>query len=352
MTRVDIVCPVYREAATIIRFHQALTEATRALAETISFRYIYVIDPAGDGSEELLCDLAERDARILVLVMSRRFGHQAALIAGLDACDGDAVIMLDSDLQHPPALIPELVRRWRAGAEIVQAIRQDANQTTLRRRIAGGLFYRLVHRFSNIKIRSGAADYRLLSRRVVEIFRDRLHEQNPFLRGLVTWVGFETAYVPFAPDKRAGGTSNYSLSNLLIFAVNGLCSFSKFPLRVCIWIGLVIALVSIVGGLANIALYFVFSSRYAPGWASLFAFTTFTVGINLFFLGVIGEYIGLIFDEVKGRPRYLLKGEFGETARPHSTGAGPRSELAEGSANSLQACPATRAPLSSSCSPT
>src|SRR5262249_388163 len=214
------------------------------------------------------------------------------------------------------SLIPKLVERWRAGADIVQAIRRDGKETTLNRRMTSNLFYRLVHRFFEIKIRSGAADSRLLSHKGVEIFRNQLREQNPFLRGLVTWVGFETAYVPFVPEKRLGGTSNYSLSKLIIFAVNGLCSFSKFPLRICVWMGLVIALLSIVGGLVNIVLYFLFSSRYAPGWASLFAFTTFTVGINLFFLGVIGEYVGLIFDEVKGRPRYLVKNEFGETARP------------------------------------
>jgi glycosyltransferase involved in cell wall biosynthesis len=327
MTRVDVVCPVYREEATILRFHQALAEATKTLGETISFRCIYVVDPGGDRSEELLCDLAKRDPSVAVLVMSRRFGHQAALIAGLDACDGDAVIMLDSDLQHPPSLIPELIERWRAGADIVQAIREDGKETTLHRRMTSDLFYRLVHRFSDIKIRSGAADYRLLSRKVVAIFRDQLREQNPFMRGLVTWVGFEIAYVPFAPQKRLGGTSNYSLSDLVIFAVNGLCSFSKFPLRICVWMGLVIATLSIVGGMANIVLYFLFSSRYAPGWASLFAFTTFTVGINLFFLGVIGEYVGLIFDEVKGRPRYLVRSEFGATARPAAHRNGERSEV-------------------------
>jgi dolichol-phosphate mannosyltransferase len=327
MTHVDVVCPVYREEVTICRFHQALVEATKALSETISFRYLYVVDPGGDRSEELLCDLAKRDPRVAVLVMSRRFGHQAALIAGLDASDGDAVIMMDSDLQHPPSLIPELVERWRAGADIVQAIRRDGKETTLHRRMTSDLFYRLVHHISEIRIRSGAADYRLLSRKVVEIFRNQLHEQNPFVRGLVTWAGFETAYVPFVPEKRFGGTSNYSFSNLIIFAVNGLCSFSKFPLRICVWIGLVLALLSIVGGLVNIVLYFLFSSRYAPGWASLFAFTTFAVGINLFFLGVIGEYVGLIFDEVKGRPRYLVKSEFGETARPVIHRNGERSDV-------------------------
>ncbi len=326
MTRVDVVCPVYREEATILRFHQALAEATKALGDAVSLRYIYVVDPGGDRSEELLCDLARRDPRVTVLVMSRRFGHQAALIAGLDASDGNAVIMMDSDLQHPPSLIPDLVERWRAGADIVQAIRRDGKETTPYRRLTSDLFYRLLHRFSDIKIKSGATDYRLLSRKVVEIFRDQLHEQNPFLRGLVTWVGFETAYVAFVPQKRLSGTSNYSLSSLIIFAVNGLCSFSKFPLRICIWMGLVIALLSVVGGMTNIVLYFLFSSKYAPGWASLFAITTFMIGINLFFLGVIGEYVGLIFDEVKRRPRYLVKEGFGDTGRLVVHRNGERSE--------------------------
>ena len=320
-THIDIICPVYREEATILAFHQALEGATEPMREEISFRYVYVVDPSSDRSEEILRDLAERNARVSVIVMSRRFGHQAALVAGLDACGGDAVVMLDSDLQHPPSLIQDLVQHWRNGADIVQAVRQHGAETKIERRLSSEVFYRLFDQLAGMPIRSGAADYRLLSRKVVDVFRDQLREQNPFLRGLVTWVGYDVAYVPFTPGKRAGGQSKYSIATLMTFAANGLFSFSKLPLRFCGLLGLGFAVLSIIGGLANVVIYFLVSDTYAPGWPSLFAFVTFAFGIVLFFLGVIGEYIGLIFDEVKGRPRYLVRTTYGATAAHGSDGS-------------------------------
>ncbi len=314
MTSIDIICPVFREEDTILRFHEALVAATDPLRATMGVNFIYVIDPSGDRSEDILREIAERTPHMSVVVMSRRFGHQAALIAGLDVSRSDAVIMLDSDLQHPPDLIPSLVHHWQDGADIVQALRQDNAKIGMGKRVTSHVFYRLFERFTKIKINSGAADYRLLSRRVVDVFCDQLRERNPFLRGLVTWVGYKIVYVPFAPAQRLGGRSNYSVSALMVFAVNGLCSFSKLPLRLCTWLGLTFAALSILGGFANLGVYFLFSEGYAPGWASLFALMTFGVGINLFFLGVLGEYVGLIFDEVKQRPRYLIGATYGATA--------------------------------------
>ena len=311
---IDIISPVYREEATILAFHQALEAATEPMREEISFRYVYVVDPSSDRSEEILRDLAERNARVTVIVMSRRFGHQAALVAGLDACGGDAVVMLDSDLQHPPSLIQDLVRNWRNGADIVQAVRQHGAEVNGEKRLSSEIFYRLFDQVASVPIRSGAADYRLLSRKVVDVFRHQLREQNPFVRGLATWVGYEVAYVPFTPGARTGGRSKYSVGRRMTFAATGLCSFSKLPLRLCTWLGLSFAVLSIIGGLANVGLYLLGGYTYAPGWASLFAFVTFAFGVVLFFLGVIGEYIGLIFDEVKARPRYLVRTTYGSTA--------------------------------------
>jgi dolichol-phosphate mannosyltransferase len=306
MKTVDIICPVYREEASIQTFHAALLEAIEPLRPEVAFRYIYVVDPSSDRSEVLLRDLAEHDSRMTVIVMSRRFGHQAALIAGLDASTADAVVMLDSDMQHPPSLIPTLIEHWKAGADIVQTLRQDAENISFGKRVTSALFYRLFESFTKIDINSGAADFRLLSRRVADIFRNRLREHNPFFRGLVTWIGFKIVYVPFTPARRAAGRSNYSLSALTVFALNGLCSFSKLPLRVCIGLGLTFAALSLLGAAIYICLYFFVDYRYAPGWASLFALLSLASSINLFFLGVLGEYIGLIFDEVKDRPRYLI----------------------------------------------
>jgi glycosyltransferase involved in cell wall biosynthesis len=324
MMTIDIVCPVFREEASIGLFHRALLEGTAPLSEEFTLRYIYVVDPSPDRSEALLREIAHQDNRVTVIVMSRRFGHQAALIAGIDASTGDAVVMLDSDMQHPPSLIPTLVQHWKSGADIVQTLRQDGSNISAGKRWSSALFYRLFTRFSKIQINSGAADFRLLSRKVADVFRTELREHNPFFRGLVTWIGYKIVYVPFPPASRAAGQSNYPLYRLFIFALNGLCSFSKLPLRVCIALGFFFALLSLIGGLVLVLLYFMHGNTYVPGWASLFALLAFASSINLFFLGVLGEYVGLIFDEVKNRPRYLIGGTYGPQSTENPTVETPR----------------------------
>lgn len=313
MRNIDIVSPVYREQDLIEKFHAALDAATKKLLDRYNLRFIYVVDPSPDETEAQLAALARRDGRVKVLVMSRRFGHQAALIAGIDESDADAVVMLDSDLQHPPELIPELVAHWENGAEIVQAVRQDGKETHALKRRTSDWFYRLLGRMSTVGLKSGAADYRLLSRRVADVFKNEIREHNPFLRGLVSWVGYHIVYVPFEPLKRASGRSKYSVSALFMFALNGICSFSKLPLRAAIVFGIVVSALSLLGGFLNTLLY-VFSDRSVPGWASLFALVSFIGGIQILSIGIIGEYISLIFDEVKNRPRYLVSRTHGQAA--------------------------------------
>jgi polyisoprenyl-phosphate glycosyltransferase len=335
MLNIDIVCPVFREEASIEAFHSALLEATTPLAGEYAFRYIYVVDPSPpDRSVDILRAIAERVDNVTVLVMSRRFGHQAALIAGIDESRGDAVVMLDSDLQHPPSLIPTLIQHWRDGADIVQTLRQDGDNISFGKRVTSRLFYKLFESVTKIDLNTGSADFRLLSRKVASVFRDQFREHNPFFRGLITWVGYKVMYVPFTPEKRHAGRSNYSLGGLIVFAVNGLCSFSKLPLRMCIWLGLIMGVTSLTIGAFYIFEYFFLETVIVPGWASLFALVSFIGGINLFFLGVLGEYVGLIFDEVKNRPRYLVGNAYGQAgeergppARPHDAwAAAPRPE--------------------------
>lgn len=322
---IDVVCPVFREEASILAFHEALVAATGTCGPGLQWRFLYVVDPSSDRTEHVLRELAGKDARIGVIVMSRRFGHQAALVAGLDASSADAVVMLDSDLQHPPSLIPTLIGHWRDGADVVQTLREDADHAGLGKRMTSTMFYRLFERFSSIKINSGAADFRLMSRRVCDVFRTQMREHNPFLRGLITWVGYRIVYVSFTPARRAAGSSNYSLARLTVFALNGLCSFSKLPLRACIVLGIGFGILSLVMGVFFVVLYFLDNTR-VPGWASLFALLSFATSLNLFFLGVLGEYIGLIFDEVKDRPRYLVDRTYGASGASsdrssHSLGA-------------------------------
>lgn len=304
MKQVNIVCPVFREQDGIAAFHQRLSNVLCAL-DQYAFRILYVLDPFPDQTEHELVKLAQADNRVGVLVMSRRFGHQAALLAGMDASKGDAVVMLDSDLQHPPELIPALLARWELGADIVQGQRIDGDETRYLKRQTSRLFYAAFTGAANFKIETGAADYRLLSRRVVDVLSRGLQERNAFLRGLISWVGFQVDYVPFKPDNRYAGQSSYGVSKLVGFAINGICSFSKLPLRICAISGVFLALLSFIIGLLQIGTY-ALGNSYVPGWASLIVLIVFFGGVQLFFIGVIGEYVGLIFDEVKARPRYII----------------------------------------------
>ena len=305
MKTIDIICPVFQEEETIHLFHTQLSSVADELSSRYSCCIFYVVDPSRDRTEAILRDICSSDSRVELLVMSRRFGHQLALIAGMDHSRGDAVVMLDSDLQHPPQLITQLVEIWRDGADVVQCVRQDGPGQNLLRRLMSRWFYRIFLQLGDIELPVGAADYRLLSRRVVDVLRAQVREHNPFLRGLVSWAGFKIVYVPFTPAKRERGKSKYSVAALINFALNGMCSFSKVPLRLCIAAGCILAIMSMLSAVIQLAIYF-FGHFDVPGWASLFAAVSFIGGIQLFFLGVVGEYVGLIFDEVKNRPRYIL----------------------------------------------
>jgi dolichol-phosphate mannosyltransferase len=303
--RIDIVCPVYQEEKGIRQFHRALCAVIDKAKDACEFRIRYVLDPSPDRTEDVLRSIALEDDRVEVLVMSRRFGHQAALVAGLDVSDADAAVMLDSDLQHPPELILTFLQCWERGAEIVQAIRSDGNDAGWLARHGSRAFYRLFDRLGATDLQPGAADFRLISRRVVDVLRSEIREQNPFLRGLIGWMGYRIEYVPFVPEKRLAGSSNYRPATLFALGFNGILSFSKRPLRWCVGIGAVLAALAFLGGFIQLGVYLM-GTIEVPGWASLFAAVVFLGGVQLFFLGVLGEYLGLVFDEVKSRPRYLV----------------------------------------------
>lgn len=316
---VSIVCPVYREADAIERFHVALDAALTPLRVRYRIEILYIVDPSDDDTESQLARIADSDPDVGVMVMSRRFGHQAALVAGIEESRGAAVVMLDSDLQHPPELIPELVRRWEEGAEIVQALREEDLALSWLKRATSRWFYQVLMRLGSIELPAGAADFRLISARVADLVRVDLQERNPFLRGLFLWVGFNVCYVSYKPAQRLAGRSKYSVGKLLAFALNGILSFSKVPLRVCIGTGVALAIMSVVFTIVQIAMYAV-GNNDVPGWASLLGAVGIIGGIQLLFLGVIGEYISVIFDEVKRRPRYLVARRIGAgCGEKHST---------------------------------
>ena len=301
----SIVCPVFQEAETIGEFHATLASALDPLRDRYAMQILYVVDPSTDETESRIAAIVATCSDASAIVMSRRFGHQAALVAGIEESAGDAVVMLDCDLQHPPALIAELVRRWEDGAEIVQTLRRDDPSLSWIKRTTSRAFYRLVLRIGSVDIPTGAADFRLISARVARTLRDELPERNPFLRGLFSWVGFNVCYVEYDPAPRRAGRSKYRIATLLTFALNGIFSFSKVPLRLCIVAGILLALVSFIFTLLQVAMY-LSGNEVVPGWASLFGAVGIIGGIQLLFLGVIGEYVTIIFDEVKHRPRYLI----------------------------------------------
>ena len=306
MKTIGVVVPVYREEEGIELFHARLWETLEPLRDRYRFQVIYVVDKSPDATEAKLQGIAAACRGVVVVVLSRRFGHQAALIAGIDRCHADAVIMLDGDLQHPPEHISPMLERFEAGADIVQMIRDDTAAGGAIKRLCSLWFYRLFGSLGPISIPPGSADFRLLSNRVAEIFRSQIREQNPFLRGLVFWVGFNIVYLPFVCHERQRGTTKFNVGRLLSFAVNGLCSFSKVPLRICTMFGIALAAFSLVLAAAQVIAY-LFSARSVPGWASLMIGLSFATGVQLFFVGILGEYVGLIFDEVKRRPLYLVE---------------------------------------------
>lgn len=312
MKHVQILCPVFREEDGILEFHRKLLASVRNLESRYTLTFMYVVDPGGDQTEEILANLARQDQRVGVLVMSRRFGHQAALIAGIDACKADALVMLDSDGQHPPELIDVLVDRWERGAQIVQTLRKDGAETGLLKRATSAWFYRVLSRIGSIELKGGAADYRLLDRCVVKVLREEIRERNAFLRGLVAWVGFNIHFVEFQPLRREYGASKYRAGILFNFALQGVSSFSKTPLRVCTIVGLAMSAISMLVAAILVVSYLI-GQVTVPGWATLVTFMALLGGMQLCFIGILGEYLGQIFDEVKQRPRYIVAARHGQT---------------------------------------
>jgi dolichol-phosphate mannosyltransferase len=302
---IDIILPVYNEEAGIARFHRELQAVLATLACDYQFRLIYVLDRSTDRSFEVLQGLAAADETVTILHLARRFGHQMSLIAGLDHSSGDAAIMMDTDLQHPPAIVPQLLARFEDGYDIVQSVRVYGDEEPRLKQWTSSLFYRLQNALSPVEIRDGMADFRLVSRKVVRVFQTSIREQNQFLRGLFQWVGFRRAEVPFVSAPRAAGTTKYHLARLLAFSINGIVSFSKVPLRLATLLGLTIASLGSLYAIWLLAAYFQ-RGQFPPGYTSLIIVTLVMGGLQLIFLGVLGEYLGSIFDEVKRRPLYVV----------------------------------------------
>lgn len=299
----SIVCPAYNEDEVLPHFHQALSDALRILDADYRIEIIYADDGSNDRTPEIVRSIAADDPRVRFVILSRNFGHQAALTAGMDRARGDAVVTLDSDLQHPPRLIPRLVELWRRGFDVVQTIRDEDRRLGWLKCRASTAFYRLLRRCSSIEVRAAASDYRLLSRRAVDDLL-RMRESHRYLRGMVQWLGYPTAEVRFEPGERLAGRSKYTLRKMIRLALDGLCSFSRVPLRLPITVGL---LVTALSGVATAAVALL---RHLDPLVAIVLLGLHGMGMSvLLSLASLGEYVGRIHDESKRRPLYISRAD-------------------------------------------
>lgn len=302
---IAIVIPVFNEAEVLEQMHARL----RAVIDSLPYRFLiyYVDDGSTDETPSILRALAAQDSRIRILTLSRNFGHQAALTAGLDHAEGDIVISLDADGQHPPELIPEMIQLILQGYDIVQTQRLDEDQPASFKKWSAAAFYRLINLLSGTNILAGAADFRALSRQAVDALKS-MPEYHRFLRGMVAWIGYRTIILPYHPQERLAGRSKYSLRKMIKLALDAIFSFSLIPLYIGLSLGLLLLCLAVLE-MAYVLSFWITgrTSHLAPGWSSLMFVILIVGGMLMVLLGFIGLYIGYIFQEVKRRPIYLLR---------------------------------------------
>lgn len=304
----SIVVPCFNEEAVIVQTLGVLGRALQAIPD-IRAEIVCVDDGSADATMKFLRHAAETDSRVHVVALSRNFGHQLALTAGLDAARGDAVVVIDADLQDPPEVIEGMVARWKDGVDVVFGVRTLRSGETAFKRGTAHLFYRLMRAVSSSDIPMDAGDFRLMDRAVVDALRT-LPERDRFVRGLVSWVGFRQEGIPYERHARAGGETKYPFRRMIRFALDGIFSFSAVPLRLATYLGLFVSFASVVGiGYALWVRFFV--SSVVPGWAGQWIGTMFLGGVQLLSLGIIGEYVGRIYGEVKSRPLYVVRERIG-----------------------------------------
>jgi polyisoprenyl-phosphate glycosyltransferase len=300
--KISIVVPVCNEQGNIPVLVNALQEVLASV--TYPYKIIFVDDGSSDDTLAILKQRANIDSSIFYISLSRNFGHQNALKAGLDIADGDAVIMMDGDMQHPPELIPVMLEMWENGNDIVYTIRKDHKDLPMMKRKTSTMFYNLINNLSDIELEQGTADFRLMDKKVVAIFKD-FKETDLFLRGLVKWMGFQQAGIEYEPAQRTQGKSKYTLKKMIRFALQGITSFSTKPLYIATYLGFSFSLVSLLY-IPYIG-YSYYFGHVISGWTSMIATIAFFGGLQLMILGIIGMYLGKLFLQSKQRPHYIVK---------------------------------------------
>lgn len=305
----SIVIPVYNEAGNIDELLRRITSVVKNLPEPpLDYEIICIDDGSHDGTRERLLSAARLDSHLRVLALSRNFGHQIAATAGLDAARGDAVVLMDGDLQDPPELIAEFLERYRAGYDVVYATRRRRSGESRFKVLTAKVFYRVVRRLTNVSIPVDTGDFRLMSRRVVDALT-QTRERHRFIRGLVSWVGFNQTGVEYDRDPRFSGDTKYPVSKMFSFAIDGITAFSEIPLRFASYLGFVASTFAFLYAVVILVLKFLHYNE--PGYTSTILTVLFLGGVQLIGIGILGEYVGRIYDEIKARPLYLVADNVG-----------------------------------------
>ena len=298
----SIIVPLYNEEANVEALYQRLTKVVRGMG--VSYEFVFINDGSRDRTLELAQGLSYRDPHVRFIDLSRNFGHQIAVTAGLDHCMGAAVVIIDADLQDPPELIPQLYNKMQDGYEVVYAKRLSRPGENVAKLMTAKLFYRMLAAITNVSIPVDTGDFRIISRKVVEALK-QMPEQNKFLRGQISWIGFRQTYVEYDRAQRAGGETGYTYSKMIRLALDGITAFSDMPLKIASLSGFAVSGVAFLVMLYTLYARFI-SHVYQPGWASLMVSILFLGGVQLIAIGIIGEYLGRLSTNVRKRPLYLI----------------------------------------------
>ena len=300
----SVVIPCYNEEAVINETIKRLQAFCLGL-ENLNVELIFVDDGSLDATRQLIKNQADKDSRIKLIAFARNFGHQIAVTAGIDSTSGDAVVLIDADLQDPPEVIYEMIEKWRQGYDVIYGTRISRTGESIFKKVTAHLYYRLLNKLSDVPIPLNTGDFRLINRNVVDTLRS-MPERDRFIRGMVSWVGFKQISLPYRRDERFAGKSKYPLSKMLGFATDGILSFSTKPLQMSVGLGMLSAIVSLVGILYALGLR-LYTNIWVEGWTALMIAVLFLGGVQLICLGILGEYIGKIYNEVKQRPLYVVQ---------------------------------------------
>lgn len=303
---ISIIAPVHNEEENLRPFYERVGSVLSQFGG--DHEIIFIDDGSQDASLTVLHELNRNDRRVKIIQFSRNFGHQIAITAGIEHCRGDVVVTIDTDLQDPPEVIADLVRAYLTGFDIVYAVRERRAGESWFKRFTAFAFYRIFNRLSSVRMPADAGDFRLMSRRAVEAL-NTIKERDRFIRGLVSWVGFKQTSIKYKREERKSGQTKYSVSKMTSFAFSGITSFSRVPLKLAMFMGIICGLISVI--FLVVSLVYFIMGKTIVGWTSLVALIVFFGAVQLFSIGILGEYIGGIFEEVKERPLYIIENKKG-----------------------------------------